>query len=394
MISILLSPYRGPGGNQYIQIRLIEYLSQHGRKCKLFGTKKNFVYEEITKRKLDYVFIEIDKYGSKKDYSRFLSKEDLLITTNGDFFESILMFSKSEGRILLWDIFYPWLNGFVIGKKSIPIRPFAKREEIRILSILNTSNALFFIDIMGKSLVEQRLKLSISRQQYLPIPIAIPDKVSPAPLDDKINITYVGRCELWKIMPVLKFLKDTINYNLADKVIINIVTDNIKNFKKLILPKIDHGKIKIIFHENLSESGVNQLFKRTNLNIGMGTAALDGAKNSIPTIVIDASEEEFPDSYRYRWIFETRDLFLGRMIKKEMNEFEGTMTFDEVIKLLEMRYEDLAQKCYNYVLLNYNSDLVVNKIETYSKSASLTISSFCTLLTIRYYKLLRMLSIR
>jgi len=394
MISMKLSPCLGPGGNEYLQIRLIEYLSRQRKKWKLFGTKQCFVYEEIMKRKLDFVFIEIDKNRSKKDYSRYLSKDDLLITTNGNFFECILMFSKSEGHIMLWDLFHPWFNGFIYGKKTIPIKPFVKHQEIKILSLLNSSNALFFIDVMGKSIVEKRLNLAISDQQYLPIPITIPDKVNLAPVGDLLNITYIGRCVTWKVKPVIKILSDILYYNLSDKVVLNIVTDNVSNFRTYILEKFDIEKFKIIFHESLSENDVNQLFKYTNLNIGMGTAALDGAKNGIPTIVIDASYDEFPDDYRYRWIFETKDLILGKMIEKEQNKFDGDMTFEEVLKILSIGYNELAQKCYDYVRLNYDIDLAVNKIERYSENASLSVSSFSALLIIRYYKLLRILNIR
>ncbi len=402
MITMLLSPFNGPGGNQYIQIRVIEYLSQYGNKCKLFGTKQCFVYAEIIKRELEFDFIEIDSHSNKMDYSRYLTKtdysqyltsEDIILTTNGDFFDCILLFSKSDARIIFLDIIYPWLNGFIIGKRSIPIKLFAKNQEIKILSLLNSSNALFFIDVMGKSIVEKRLNLKISNQQYLPIPINVPPRVTSTPLNHVVNITYIGRCVSWKVQPVLKILKDIMFYNLSDRVVLNIVTDDVNDFRDFILEKNDFKGIEIAFHQNLGEREINQLFKGINLNIGMGTAALDGAKNGIPTIVIDASDYDFPDDYRYRWIFESKDLVLGKMMEKGVTKFDGMMTFEDMLTNLEREYSELGQKCYDYVRENYDIENFVNKIETYSVNASLPISSLRALLVIRYFKFLRMFGI-
>lgn len=382
----------GPGGVQSIQISLFEYFSNIGETCKLFDTKEGWVYSELTKRKIKFVFVEIDKIRSNKDYSRFLSKDDLLIVFNGNFFENLLLFSKSECKVLFWEVYYPWIYRFIYTR-YFPVKFLAQSQELRILSKLTQGDAIYFIDYLGKKAVEERLKISISSNQYLPIPIKVTN-CKPPHLKDKIVVTYIGRAVNWKIKPLNKVLLDILEINYQNKIQLNIVTDNVELFRETISNIVDLKEFFVEFYENMNESELTKLLEKTNLNIGMGTAALDGSKIGIPTILIDPSEYDLPFNYRYRWIFETNELILGKMLNVNETKFDGTHTLIEIFNTLQESYAKIANNCYTYVYSNYNIDNIADKIKSYRLHASLKMNAFDKLFINMYNRMLRTLSIK
>jgi len=148
------------------------------------------------------------------------------------------------------------------------------------------------------------------------------------------------------------------------------------------------------YFENLSLHELEELLKNSHLNIGMGTSALDGAKMGIPTILIDASYNDFSSDYKYRWIFQTNELVLGEMINPKTIEFQGNYSFSEIIKLLQNEYEILSDKCYNYVLDYYDIEKIVQKIISYYAKADLSVSNCNKQFIFKYFRFLRILHIK
>ena len=94
----------------------------------------------------------------------------------------------------------------------------------------------------------------------------------------------------------------------------------------------------------------------------MGTSALDGAKLGIPTVLIDGSYDRFPAAYRYRWIYETGQLNLGRIIRGDTKHFDGKHTFGDIVECIYTNKKLVAKKCREYVVSNYNVDIAIKKI--------------------------------
>jgi hypothetical protein len=383
----------GPGGVQSIQIALFEYYSMKGKPCKLFDIKTGWVYTELKRRNIDFIFIEIDKIRSKKDYSQYLDQNDLLILFNGNFFENILLFSHSKCKILFWEVYYPWLRRFIYTK-YFPIKLLATQQEKKILYLLYSNNAIFFIDCMGKSFMENIFKTTISNNKYLPIPIKIPEKGHIAELKYLYIITYLGRAVDWKIYPLIKFMSDLIQNNIFNNEI-NIITDNSIYFHEKLEEYIPNIKLlKISYYENLSNESLDEVLRSTNLVIGMGMSALEGAKFGIPTILIDASYNCLPNDYKYRWLFDTEELSLGKIIDKNTVKYGGNMTAIDILKEIKAKYTKLSDLCYYYVQSNYDIQLVVNRIDEYNQKATLTMSSFVNLFIAKFFKVLRLLGIK
>ena len=80
---------------------------------------------------------------------------------------------------------------------------------------------------------------------------------------------------------------------------------------------------KIIYCTDLAgEVLSNFLVDNIDLNISMGTAALESSVLGIPTILVDASHNIYPNSYKYRWLYECKYYDLG---KKYMPKGAGSV---------------------------------------------------------------------
>lgn len=382
------------GGIQSIQIVLFEYFSKNGFPCKLFDSIDGYVYKELTRNNIEFTFIEIDQRQSKKDYSQYLHEDDLLILFNLSFFESMLLFKHSKSKILLWEVYYPWLENFPYTKYYI-LKLLAKKQEKKILSILHKHRAMYFIDFEGKSIVENLLNVNISNKKYLNIPVKIAIKANIMQINKKLIITYVGRAIDWKIYPLIKVLEDVKNNNLHDTIMMNIVTDNIVYFKEKIKKHIQNIDLfEINYFENLFPKELEDLLRHSNLNIGMGTAALEGAKLGIPTILIDASLTKLPKDYKYRWIFNAIDFKLGDFVNDDSINYGGEMSIIEVFTDLKLNYGAISNKCFDYISSNFNIETIANQILDYSKEMTLTLTPIVNLPIIKIHRFLRYLSIK
>lgn len=392
MICFLSGGY-GPGGAQSIQLTLFKSLVARGEQCKLFDVRNGWVHKTFQDTGLPFEFVEI-QLRDKKDYSNHLGQEDLLIVFDGNLFGNMLLFSQSECKVLVWEIYYPWIERFVYTR-YFPIKWLALDQEVKILDLIVNHNAFYFIDIMGKETVEKRLNVKISDSRYLPIPIDKFDvDCSKQNLNSKIILSYVGRSEIWKINPMIKIISDLIKSQLCDQVEINIVSDNVEKFNKYVLNHVCLDDISVNYFENLSGEALNEILKRSDIHVSMGTAALDGAKLGIPTILIDASYEDFPSDYKYRWIFETVHLNLGQVISNKTTNFDGRHSIEEIIKSIRNNKKTLASECRKYVLENYHVNNVVDKVIAYKSTSTLMMNMFSKFFVYRYFRLLRNFGVR
>lgn len=395
MICFLSGGYNHGGGALTIQLLLFKSFSQIGEKCKLFDVDGGSVHQAFKATQLPFEFIEIDQPKSKKDYSHFLDQDDLLIVFDTAFFNNLLYFSKSKCKLLVWEIFYPWVERFIYTR-YFPIKPWAKHQEKKILKLICENNAFFFIDYMGKSLVEKRLNYKIDASHYLPIPIEIPQNIARKKrVKSNITISYVGRSVIWKMNPVIKVLSDLIELNDKRNIKLNLVCDDISTFKNFIQQQIQLPKnISIQYYEKLSLEELNNILTESDMHFAMGTSALDGAKLGIPTILIDASYNQFPSDYRYRWIYESDDLNLGIVLNYNTFTTTGIHTISEVLDSAIKFSDAIGEKCKYYAETHYDINNVSKKILEYKKTATLTMQSFRNLFTTKYHRLLRKLEIR
>jgi hypothetical protein len=393
MIAFLSGGY-GPGGAQSIQLTLFKELIERGIQCKLFDLYDGWVHKTFIQTGLPFEFVEI-QMRDKNDYSSHLTKNDLLIVFDTNLFGNMLLFSDSQCKVIVWEVYYPWVSRFIYTR-YFPIKWLALNQEIRVLDLIVRNDAFYFIDVMGKELVESRLSTLITATRFLPIPIdnVVDVESTSYIVNDTFTISYVGRSVVWKIQPMVKVIADLISTRLESEVQINIVCDDVELFTQTLLKYVSLAGIKLNFFENLDSFELSNLLKKSDMHFSMGTAALDGAKLGIPTILIDGSYDIFPKNYRYRWIYETNDLNLGRIISKNTSTFDGIHALDELVTCIKKDKLEIGKKCQQYTLRNYHVSSVIEKIIESKKTSKLTMNMFNNLLVIKYFRLLRNLGIR
>jgi hypothetical protein len=381
-----------PGGVQSIQINIISYFSKNGIKVKLFDSEDGWVRQNLIKSNI--IFEDYIIYPKEKgNLSHLIDNQDTLVLFNGHFFECILLFKQSNCNIIFWEVFYPWIDKF-IPKKIIPFRYVANKIERKILNILFKNKSVAFIDVLGVNAAIKRLKKTII-PYYLPIPVKVcENKYIVSNLYDpgKLNVTYIGRAVTWKVYPIQHFVRDVNKHQLDSKIQICIITDDTKKFKELLFNNFN-SNCEIVFKENLNEKEISNILNNSHLHIGMGTSALDGAKLGLPTILIDACYIPFPETYLYRWIFESKDLNLGQLIPKNDYFSDNTHSFLALINEIRSNNQFISKQCYDYVKENYSVQTVSEELLKLEKITTLKMSELANLFFFKYLKLLKYLYI-
>jgi hypothetical protein len=377
------------GGAQTIQVLLIEELSKRSEICKLFDVAGGSVYNELVDRNVKFEFVEIE-LNKNINYSHFLSNDDLLIVFDSNLWSNLYYFRNANCKVLIWEIFYPWVERFV-NLRLLPSKQIINILEKDILFEIYKHKAFFFIDYMGKELFEKRIGKPVDWEAFLPIPI----KLETTFINRKINetdliISYVGRSVNWKIYPFVKIYNDLVEVYIKNNIIFNVVCDNKDIFSNIVQKNCKFtNNARIEYFENLSLKKLNNLLLKSDLHFAMGTAALDGAKLGIPTILIDACEYPLPKNYKYRWIYQTNNLVLGKIINEKFNIFDGKMTMKNILNDIESNYLGISNSSYQYVKENHDVTTITNKIIKYSKHATLTLSTLSSKFLSRYIYILK-----
>jgi len=379
------------GGAQSIQVLLIEELSNKGINSRLFDVKDGSVYVELKSRGVEFEYIILEDFT---DYSDMLCNDDILVVFNTNFFGNLLRFGKSNCKVIVWEIFFPWVFRFV-NYRYIPFKPLISYYEKIIIDEIVSNKAFFFIDNLGKEAVEKKINKPISDDFLLPIPVKFNYQVKllNEKRSNKIKISYVGRSVEWKIYPFIKILEDSISYFGEKTFSFHVVCDDVNYFKKIISKNgLSLENVEIEFHENISMDNLIKLLMECDLHFAMGTSALDGAKLGIPTVVMDFMSDRFTQNYSYRWLFESKRINLGKNITKEELHFDGIHTFNEIISGL-VNKNDLGIKCRNYAEQIYNVDFIIQKLINYDSYAAFNLKNIRNMYLTRYILKLKRLGI-
>ena len=121
--------------------------------------------------------------------------------------------------------------------------------------------------------------------------------------NNKLNAGWLGRAEGFKKPILIKVLRDLNEYALENKAEIDfiIISDQIGN--------IDISPFKEINIKFIGQIDPKELSKISSLEIdiffAMGLSAFEVASFGIPTVLLDFSYNKIPDSYRYKFLFES-----------------------------------------------------------------------------------------
>ncbi len=335
----------GMGGIERMIITLTEEYSK-SREVKLIAKDTGIIYSILTKNRVNFTHINPSSVIEKA-----ISAEDLLITFNT--YRDFARLAKPNPKVLLWRV-YPSL----CTKKTL-----SKTLTRLIFSRLERKNSLAFMDL---SCVEKTTSELGKAYKKTLIPIPIKPRSAGYIYKDKrkrINISYIGRgTEIWKVKPVKKLVTD-LNRLSGGEFCIHIFTNTRDLFEKE-LNQLLSERIEVKYYINYYDDKLSDaLIAISDLHYSMGTSALEGGILGIPTLIADASFEDFPENYRYRWLIDDPVYYAGVFIDERVS-FKG-YSIEEIITLLYDSNETLnvSELTRNFVKANFLPAAVCNKID-------------------------------
>lgn len=343
---------------------------QKTKPVKIVTKKNSFIYKYCVENGIRFNYYDINE-----NYYDFIKDDDILVITYRDYFPMKL---KSNPYVLFWGIsphmFFKWI-GIPFDKKLFN-NAISKLIMKMMLIEINRKKSLYFMDNTCKLATESNFKIELG-WNILPVPILlnenedfnIRNKNHPVK-----TITYLGRGnEIWKVKPV-KYIYECLSkeYSTRDFKLI-IITDYNKLFEnelcKILVDNIQVEYINGLYGETLSE----YLRKESDLHFAMGLSALEGSKNGLPTINIDGSYNDFPQDYKFRWLFNNYNYSLGNFIHlMNANDYRTGMSIRDIIDLLDdkKKYMEIAKECYNYTVENHSFLKIMKKIDDIIPSLS------------------------
>lgn len=332
------------GGAHTLIINLNEGFKIVKQNILIIGKKCDILYKLKNDSNANFIDFE-----ANPEITSNIEKEDVCILFGRS---PDLFLIKSNPKVIYYCIHPDTFVESSVNKLDKIVKDLVfNRQNKKLIMDLIKNKALFFMDESCANRTMNYYKLNF-KPAFLPIPIPDSPYLYSNEIITEFNITYVGRGEaLWKVYPLKKFVHDLISgTNLYYTV--HIVTKSNENFKNE-LPI--HYRIKYFYHNNIDNTNIRDFLKSiSTLHIAMGTSALEGSVMGIPTILIDSSEKEFPENYKYRWIFENKNYVLGYNIDATILP-EGHDIKDIIQDIIQKDKRGIiSQKCYEYTKLNHN----------------------------------------
>jgi hypothetical protein len=281
--------------------------------------------------------------------AELVAHDDLLIDFGA--FRELKVLSRANPRFLLWRVFPD------IGHKSLAGLALFRQTFAR----LERRDSLVFMDDECHETACRELRKSF-RKRILPLPIIMREKqyVVDRPREC-INFTYVGRgSRIWKVHPVKKLVID-LGQITRERFSVHVFTDTDELYRQELAGLVP-SNVEVAYHFGYTMEALSQkLLELSDLHYSMGTACLEGAILGIPTIIADASRDDFPADYRYRWLVEDIQNYAGGWVE---NATRGSHRLEEIIATARdpSALRRISDTTYAETVANFSSKEIAQRI--------------------------------
>ena len=364
-------PYRGVGGVSILFLRIANTLYSMGYKnLYLIDYKDGFM--SINNKNPNIKILEYGKSSIKIQKDSFVIFQTM---TPWSIYPKIEL--RPGSKVFFWNchpmnllprapIFDLQLYNYdFLGKAYLnSLLLFHKKTLKNFLKILIKKKSIAFMDAENIRITEKFLG-SFDTVKFLPIPTSNNKKgfVQPtAKKDSLLNVLYVGRIESFKVPPLKRFIKDLEEYGNSNK----------KKFKMTIIGEgldklylVNYCKrfknIRFSFIDFLEPKKLEDfIYDKVDICAAMGTSALEAAKCSKPTILLDFSYMPIKKGHKYKWIFETEKYNLTEFISKSYRG-SGEHSLESIFTQFFNNHIALAEKSFNYYLNNHDINSITEK---------------------------------
>jgi glycosyltransferase involved in cell wall biosynthesis len=357
------------GGAEYLIIRIVEYLS-YFVKCYIVDYDDG-IYRKLNDSLNNDTFIKFEE--------NFTIPEDSYIVTYPSEINRLCNYlsnSNKTNKVLLWGVHPDNFQNLIPLKKYLPnflLRYYFYPLISKTIQKLNDNNSIVVMDdaILDRYKILYKLDIKIP---LCPIPVKVENNNNICRIKDKNNnkfkCVWVGRISVEKVYSLKKVLEDINSLKEIDVEFDIIGTGDcecmIREFKA-------KPHLKINFLGTITEN-LDNFLKSYDVCFAMGTSALESAKLGIPTVLVDASYDELPKYYKYRWIFETQNFILGYLLPTDKVN-KNKLSMQDVFYVLNNNdlVRDIAKNCYEYVIKYHSLENVSKNLINFISKSTLTI---------------------
>jgi hypothetical protein len=298
---------------------------------------------------------------------------------------------KADTKILFWTLFHYNLvpdflpikglrhihhnSSFLKGLGFTIKEHYYKKLKIFVTE-LHKKGSLYFMDYSTYEITDQFLFLNSIEPIIIPICIDEIEKNKDAVKNNDqstFNICWVGRIEDFKTSILQYSINEVKRYadHSGSKIQYNIIGYGRDVEKvKTSIRNSEHFTANFIGEMNVNSLN-DYLTKNVDLLMSMGTAALEGGKLKIPTILLDASYEEIPNGYKLKWLFNSDGSNVAKFIHSKSFKNDG-QTIDQIIESVVKNHRLLGEKCLMYVEKNHSINSVSDKLLSAVNKATFT----------------------
>lgn len=368
--------YKHPGGAENLIFNIVAYLHiYYGEKSMVIGSKDSYLFKRLCDEKVDFIFCD----ENEREYQSKILRDDLLILFSNN--DNMWRLKRIKCRVVVWNILSPSIlrwNRLGIEKRLTNNNYIGQFFTRKLIVGLEKKSAFVCMDGSTASDVQCFSKSKYDFEIWQ-VPVNLDNYYNCNTMRERevLCVSYIGRGDdIWKIKPAKKIAHD-LSLTVGRKVELLIYTTEIDLFvKELSCYCNNNFSIKYIvgLHGKDLRENINS---HSDIHFAMGTSVLEGVLAGVPSILIDASYSDFPEEYKYKWIYESINFSLGKFIDYIDNSdndhhFNG-MTMNDVISaaINEECRVTVFEKCQEYVFKNHACQNVVDKIRESKSTATI-----------------------
>jgi hypothetical protein len=297
---------------------------------------------------------------------------------------------RSENKIflLIWFI-HPYHIFHLIHPLPEKLVKFVyfnyKSKILHMLTLMNEKCSLQFMCYENFFISKEYFKLNF-KPKYLPIPINYNVNQQKAQtFSEEISIVWIGRLCIEKVNILIYVLDQVREYSINNRCFLNFYIVGSGSTEELLNKYTESHNLeflKVIRINIIPPENIPNFLIGKRVLFAMGTAALEGGAEKIPTVLVDYSYSDYNQikrkGYKFKWLYQTKDFKLGSDIFKShkfINK-ENQMTIDDIFKIIldPSASKVVGNKCYNYSIENHGMESVVGELLDDLENCSFTIS--------------------
>ena len=365
-------PYRSIGGVSVLFLRIARMLCRD-RKVILMDLVDGYMARHLP---AGVDFVPIDQ--------KHILPADSVLVMQGCYPWRIPGFEKfpSSSRILFWNLhpdnFFPHL---FYGMRNHAIKRFIyllctyfrMKRGRKFIDHLIERNSLQFMDAANFMGTCSHLGISPSKpKSYLRIMTDDPMPIKRATKNYESSslrrFGWVGRIDDFKTPILMHVLLRLSQLKLENMEFVVIGSGGDLEKVRSLANELKEMKVEFVGEVPFEEASLQ--ISQFDLLFAMGTSALEGAKQSVPTVLTDYSFDAIKGLYRFQMIYQKEGYSVGERIASDHLESECSLNslIEEVCNHRELH----GQKCYDYWKENFSPEVFLREFPPILERALMT----------------------